>query len=137
MDCRQSMANTGQRERIVTHTADHILRLPKVSSRDATPRVECIQPAKTDESCRGRWLNVLGLLSFPAYETERWCQRAELRGGNKSEIDLQGIGEQEYAINPRTGMDVKMIERLMPIVHMRGPIGQDFLQLSGILDPKG
>src|SRR5450631_2664231 len=80
---------------------------------------------------------MLWLIGLAGHQPEGWRQGPEFRRGNEGEIDLQSAGEQEYAINPRTGMDVKMIESLMPVVHVGGPIGQDIRQLAGIPDSKG
>ena len=42
MDSWKAVANAGERERVVANTADHIFRLPNVSSGNRAPRVECV-----------------------------------------------------------------------------------------------
>ena len=55
---------------------------------------------------------------------ERWRQGSKLRRGHEGEIDLQSAGEEKYAVNPRAGRNVKMVQGEMPMVHARRPIGE-------------
>jgi hypothetical protein len=65
-----------------------------------------------------------GLIRLSEHKAERWRQGSELRRRHESEIDLQSAGEEEYAVNPTAGRDVKMIQGEMSMAHVRRPIGK-------------
>src|SRR5664279_29356 len=98
--------------------------------------MECVQPAKANDVCRRRWRNMPGLIRLSEHKAERWRQGSELRRGHESEIDLQSAGEEEHAVNPRAGNDVKMIQGEMLMAHLRRPIGEHIRQFGGIADAK-
>src|ERR1700681_4607402 len=100
MDSRKSVANAGQCKRGVADTADHVFRLPQISSGDAIPRMECVQPAKANDVPGRRWRNMPGLIRLPEHKAEGWRQGPEFRRGHEGEIDLQSAGEKKHAVNP-------------------------------------
>src|ERR1039457_5056040 len=80
--------------------------------------MECVQPAQATDVPRQRRWNMPGLIRLSAHKAERWRQGVELRRRHESEIDLQSAGEEEYAVNPTAGRDVKMIQGEMSMAHV-------------------
>src|ERR1035438_9935313 len=96
-----------------------------------------IEPAKANNVPKRRWRNLPGLVRLPEYQAERRRQGSELRSGHECQIDLQRAGEQEYAVNPRAGEDIHMMQGGMLLVHIRRPVDEDVRHLVGIAYGKG
>jgi len=98
--------------------------------------MERMQPPKADEVQRLRGRSVTGLIRPSEHEPEGRRQRSEFRSGDEGQINLQSAREEKYPVNPGAGLHVKMMQRQMPIVHSRGPIGEDIRQIAGIDNAK-
>ena len=134
MDRGKSVAKAGQRERVVADAADHIFRLPHISPGDTDPRMQCVEPAKTNDGRGRRWRKMARFLRLPEHEPEGRRQRPEFARGHESEIHLQSGLQKKYAVDPCPRTDVNMMQGAMLTVHVRRPVGQHFLQLDGIPD---
>ena len=88
MDRGKAVANARQRERVVADTAYHVFRLPQVSSSNATPRMECVQPGKANDISKRWWRNMPGLIRLSEHKPECWRQGTKFFCGHEGEIDL-------------------------------------------------
>ena len=130
------MAKAGQRKRVVACTAYHVFRLPQVSSGNAAPCMQCVQPGKANDVTSRWWWNLPGLVRLSEHKPERRCQGSEFCRGNEGEIDLQSAREEKYAVNPLAGPDIKMMQSEVLLVHVRSPIRKDIRQLGCSADAK-
>jgi hypothetical protein len=104
------MAHAGERERVVPHGADHVLRLPEFPPQDARSGVERIKPRKSDKVFgRGSW-KLPKRVCFARNQLELRSEWAELAFLHKREIHLQCARKEEHAIGPRTEADVVVVE---------------------------
>src|SRR5882724_8638972 len=96
-----------------------------------------IEPRHAHDRSGLWWRRVAGFIRLPEYESERWAQGAKVRLHNESEVHLQGIDKKKDAVRPRASNHIKMMQGLMLIVHVSGPIGEDPWEIRSSGDTKG
>jgi len=121
----KAVADASERERVVTDTADHVFGLPQFAAGDTTPGMKRIEPRHA-HNCGGRWRrSVPGFIGLSKQQAERRGQGTKVRLDDESEIDLESIGKKKYAVSPRAGDHVEMMQGMMLIVQLGRPISED------------
>jgi len=80
---------------------------------------------------------VAGFIRLPEYESEGWGQGAKFRLHDESEVHLESIDKKKYAVRPRAGDHIEMMQGMMLIVHVSRPISEDTWKIPRSGDTKG
>ncbi len=99
LDRGHAVAQARQGEHLISHRADHVLRLPHPAAGDARPGVQRIEPAQADQLNGGRRSRGERLGDGTEQQAKARPDRAELRLCPERDIDLQRAGKQEDPID--------------------------------------
>ena len=124
------MANAGERQSVVPHGADHEFRLPKPAPRYAAASVKGVQPGEADDVSGRRSRKWPRFVGCSEQKAERWRERSEFRGSHECEIHLQRARQQKDAIRPQARLDIQVVRRPMPVVHLPRPVGENAGQVG-------
>jgi len=117
-----AVAQARQGEHLVSNPADHVLRLPHPTTRDARAGMQRIEPAHADQLDGDGQGFVDRVAGGSEEQAEVRADGAELPRRPEGDIDLQRAGQQEDPIDDLAAVHVEVMDGSMVLVHPIGPV---------------
>lgn len=73
-----------------------------------------------------------GFVGFAEHELERRGEGAEFVGGDKRQIDLEGVFQEKDAVEPGAELEVGVAEGVVVRVHLFGPVVEEGIEGRGV-----
>ena len=128
----EGVAEAEEGEELVAHAGEHVFGLPGFVAGDGGADVEGVEPGHAGELF-GLGLGLCGgFVGVAVEELESWGEGAEFLGRDEGEIDLEGVFEEEDAVEPGAELEVEVAEGGVVCVHGFGPVVEDGIEGGGV-----